>query len=814
MGNEATNIKCYPAAYDIKGLIAVGSVTEARKRSAFSTYGAWQDVAAPGSAIMSTVSGGYAFMSGTSMATPVVSGICALYISQHLGDTPDNVEKAIKAATTGGIVDAAKLFSTNKEIPEIYVSGMSGTTAPYGARLYVRGNLDGDDLVYTLDGKTPVVKDGVVTVGQLYTGSFQITEDNGFTVGKKVTVKAIRVSGLGVPSKVASKTFTVGYANPTGVSIVNPPAYLVAGKSVTLSAAVTPIQADQKAVTWSLVSAPAGVSIDAKTGLLKTTDTGVNGTITVRVTTNTNGKSATASFDMKHINPVKKLVLNSASMVFELSTSAPTQRVSATAYDAGGVTVSPVTYSYSSSNTKVATVDKNGYVTAVGKGSAVITVKAQDGSNVTAKCSVTVKQLVTALYIDGLQYVAPGKTATYKASVYPANANSKAVVWTVDYNSYGITMTSAGKLSVPSGTPNTAVRVHAYAQDGSGVSDSLYVNIRPLATYISNIGWTSSFGGGGITWNKNGSVNQFTLYSVESAYWWGDEKTWDDASIQLTASTDAAAPIVWTSSNPKVAGVDSSGYVWAVSAGTATITAKVADASGKKVSVKVRVINPASGVTVTSAGILDDDNFKFLAVGKSVKNTASLGDAFGKPSITKVTWDWSVTVYDRNGNEDGNLENLIRNKKWITISAAGVLTAKAGLKDYVDDYTIYVTVTASTTDATYLSGNLTYMIVPLTSKIQLAGRSSVSVTMPVGNYTTTFYIYTYYGKSGYYSNYSWCGFNVKSSNPNVAAGVIEYDKDGDAYLRVITGMKKGTATITVTAADGSGKKATARITVK
>ena len=48
--------------------------------------------------------------------------------------------------------------------------------------------------------------------------------------------------------------------------------------------------------------------------------------------------------------------------------------------------------SWSSSNTDVATVDANGLVTAVGEGSATITARTQDGSNVSATCQVTVAE--------------------------------------------------------------------------------------------------------------------------------------------------------------------------------------------------------------------------------------------------------------------------------------------------------------------------------------------------------------------------------------------------------------------------------------
>lgn len=76
-GNDATDHKFYPAAYD--EVIAVAATDYEDSRAWFSNFGDWIELAAPGVSVYSTVlDNAYANKSGTSMAAPHVVGVAAL----------------------------------------------------------------------------------------------------------------------------------------------------------------------------------------------------------------------------------------------------------------------------------------------------------------------------------------------------------------------------------------------------------------------------------------------------------------------------------------------------------------------------------------------------------------------------------------------------------------------------------------------------------------------------------------------------------------------------------------------------------------
>jgi subtilisin family serine protease len=111
----------YPSSYDVPNVVSVAALDRNDQLASFSNWGAKSvAMAAPGVDILSTWLGNaYEEKSGTSMATPVVSGVAALIVAEHPRMSVDELRKKLLASSdpivalkgktvTGGRVNAAK----------------------------------------------------------------------------------------------------------------------------------------------------------------------------------------------------------------------------------------------------------------------------------------------------------------------------------------------------------------------------------------------------------------------------------------------------------------------------------------------------------------------------------------------------------------------------------------------------------------------------------------------------------------------------------------------------------------------------------
>ncbi|MBR1670362.1 MAG: S8 family serine peptidase [Butyrivibrio sp.] len=736
MGNDVSNAVNYPAALD--HVIAVAAVDHTGSRVFFSNYGSWADIAAPGTGIYSTYIDGnssYYEMDGTSQASPMVAGACALYMSAVGHVDPDTMEKVLKKSTTGsagsgtgaGIIDLAKMFGGDTTAPLITLKDAAGavlgevqdgkkksvseSTSLSSTLSFTALNFDGATeanrntaIVYTTDGSAPSVYDGNIVNGDKYEKAIKVSDIVGSIETKtKVTVKAAAVTGMGVMGKVSTLVFTV--------------------------------------------------SPDA----------------------------------------------------------------SAAATDAVG--------------------------------------------NATKTSAV---KLVESISVSGQVNVPVGSKASFKASVLPSSAKNKKVTWSLVNGKEDVTELdgvsidkSKGQVTVDkTAAPGKKVTVKATAADESGrygtatftitSSKTTGVNIAVSGTAIDRINT--------VTTNKTGAVTALRLYSVNIP----DSKNLTENQIKLSGSavsgsdaTDAA--LEWSSSNDKIAEVISvKGSVATIQgnkAGTATITCTAQDGSKKKAKVKVTVITPASDITLDIGKGMGDPaegEFYALALGKSASVNATLGNTYGKATVTKKSWYYELGVIDTNSQNGYAYQSLPgscqedakKNKMFYTVSNGKVkaksykqiagdlnkLYKEYGL-NYFDHYLPAIKVWAGTGDGTeYESNEMIFM-------------TALNPTTSIKVYTWEYLKQKYVAYDRYYLYQNQTGtlvigsngsfpylFSVESSNPNIVSAVAGGSGDaislGDnkygvpLYIYPNTQGKKGTARITITALDGSNKKTSISIQVR
>ena len=113
-GNENQNAENVTPA-NCNNVVVVGAVNDQGARAGFSNYGAIVDVAAPGVNILNTLNDGlttptpspafggdeYQFLSGTSMATPIVSAVAAIMMGENPSLTPVQVEQQLQESGRG-----------------------------------------------------------------------------------------------------------------------------------------------------------------------------------------------------------------------------------------------------------------------------------------------------------------------------------------------------------------------------------------------------------------------------------------------------------------------------------------------------------------------------------------------------------------------------------------------------------------------------------------------------------------------------------------------------------------------------------------
>jgi len=325
------------------------------------------------------------------------------------------------------------------------------------------------------------------------------------------------------------------------------------GETYKLKATVSPSNASNKKVTWS--SSNKKVATVSSSGKITAKKAGT-ATITVKAKDGS-GKKATCKVTVKKPTKVSKIKLSKTSVKLTVGN---TTTVKATVSPSKATNKS---VSWSSSNKSVATVSSKGKITAKKAGTATITCKAKDGSGKKAKVKVTVTKKktvkVTSVDLDrNSMSLTPGKTYTLSYDISPSNATNKDVTWKSSDTDVA-TVTSSGKVTAVS--VGSAV-ITATAKDGSGEKDTCRVTVKPIL------------------------VNGITL---SKAYYEGDIGSTVRLTATVSPSNATNKKLSWYSSDPSVATVDAYGNVRLISSGEATVIAEAKDDSGETAACQIKV---------------------------------------------------------------------------------------------------------------------------------------------------------------------------------------------------------------------------------
>ena len=232
-------------------------------------------------------------------------------------------------------------------------------------------------------GNTATLTASVLPEGANQGVTFESSDTSVATVNSSGVIKGVKVGTAYITVRTKDKSkykkckVAVKNKPVTGVSLNKTSLELELGSSVILKATVKPSDATNKGVVWS--SSDTGVVIVASTGKLTTVKTGV---AYVTVTTKEGGYTAKCKVTVKN-KAVTGVSLDKTSLELEVGKTAT---LTATVKPADA-TVKFV--SWTSSNTKIATVNAGGKVTGVAPGTTNIIVTTQDGGYI-AMCKVKV----------------------------------------------------------------------------------------------------------------------------------------------------------------------------------------------------------------------------------------------------------------------------------------------------------------------------------------------------------------------------------------------------------------------------------------
>ncbi len=392
-----------------------------------------------------------------------------------------------------------------------------------------------------------------------------------------------------------------------------------------------------------------------------------------------------------------------------------------------------------------------------------------------------------------------GESEILTANTRPTYANNRAVEWESSDETVA-TVSSTGEVT---GLKTGTATITATAKDGSGKSADCTVTVASPVTKV-------------------------VLDASAATLLTGESKT---LRATVTPSDADNTAVTWTSSNPSIATVSSTGKVEAIRAGSTVITATAQDGSTKSASCTITVINPtvtlnkstlslftkATSTELRASGLKTGDsisgykssNTSVITVDKNGKLTATSKAGTATITVTTkygATATCTVTVIKPTVSFNVKTMKLQVSKSTSTLAASGLQKGDS-ITGYKSSNTGVVTVNSKgKLTAKKKTGTAT-----ITVTTKYGATATCKVTVQKGTVATTS-IKT--DKSTYNVKVKKTAQIALTLNPINTTDKVTYKSSNPKVATVsatgkIKGVKKGTCKITIT----SGKK-TKQVTVK
>lgn len=291
-------------------------------------------------------------------------------------------------------------------------------------------------------------------------------DENGTVTGlKKGNAKITATATDG--SRTAGSVIVRVTQPVTMITVKTPEIQVTVGKSAQAKATAQPDTASDRKLVWS--SSDETIATVNSYGVI----TGKKaGTCIVTCTSNSN-PDVTGTVTVTASQPVTKIENANEPEELSLLTGQTVQ----TRWNVQPADATDKTLTFKSRHPRVVTVDANGVVTAVGRGTATVEATAKDGSRKQGSVRITVIQPVTGVEVQQQRYyVQWGRSSQIRAIVQPRNANNQQVYWSSEDEGIASVRSTATSTGSIYGVAYGTTTVTAWTEDG-GFSASAEVRV-------------------------------------------------------------------------------------------------------------------------------------------------------------------------------------------------------------------------------------------------------------------------------------------------------------------------------------------------